>query len=60
MIKKFLVLLFLVRVVMPFGFKQTYDNVQHFTALTPGMYRLVLEDDSIMWVPIAFTIIKEK
>ena len=56
--KWFLMVLFLVQVEIPFGLKMTYI-VEKFD-INGGSYVLYLQNGKKVWVPITFTIIKEK
>lgn len=56
--KWLLVLVFIVQVEIPFGPKITY-TVEKFE-ISGNSYRLYLPNGKRVWVPITFTIIKEK
>lgn len=55
-----IICLFFVRVNIPFGFKQNYDNVRRYDLLNSASFLLTLEDGKQVIVPAAFTIIEEK
>jgi hypothetical protein len=56
--KWFLALLFLVQVEIPFGPKVTY--IAEKFMVVEGCYEIHLKSGERVWVPITFTIIKEK
>lgn len=52
---------FFVQVKVPAGMSKTYDNVKNVQLMPDGfVWRLVLENDKVIFTPALFTIIEEK
>lgn len=58
--KWLIVLLFLVKVKVPFGVDVTYRDVKDWNATAFGYYVLTLADDRKAMVPIMWTTIEEQ
>lgn len=52
---------FYVQVKVPAGMSRTYDNVKNVQLMADGfVWRLVLENDKVVFTPVLFTVIEEK
>ena len=52
---------FTVQVKVPAGMSRTYENVKNVQLMPDGfVWRLVLENDKVIFTPALFTIIEEK
>lgn len=59
-LSKLLLILYIVKVNIPFGIKVTYDNVCKINLVAGGSWQLWLDNGKEVFVPSAFTIIEEK
>lgn len=56
-----LMLAFFVQVKVPAGMSRTYDNVKNVQLMADGfVWRLILENDKVVFTPVLFTVIEEK
>lgn len=52
---------FFVQVKVPAGMSRTYDNVKNVQLMADGfVWRLILENDKVVFTPVLFTVIEEK